>query len=68
MSSALVTDAPTLALAQVFGTNEKCQTSSSHVHPPSVHRSGSKLVAGATLSKEATLSGRLFERIDDGTA
>ena len=43
MSSALVTDAPTLALAHVLA-DEKCQTSSSHVHPPSVHRSGSKLV------------------------
>ena len=28
-----------------FETNEKCQTSLSHVHPPSVHRSGSTLVA-----------------------
>ena len=42
--------------------NEKCQTSSSHVHPPSVHGSGSTLVAEQLLSVEATLSGRLSEQ------
>ena len=30
-------------LGPSFGTNEKCQTSSSHVHLPSVHRSGSTM-------------------------
>ena len=48
------------------GTNEKCQTSSSHVHPPSGHRSGLSLVV--ELLKEATLSVRLCEQKDDGTA
>ena len=42
--------------------NEKCQTSSLHVHPPSVHRSLLTLVA--ELLEEATLSGRLCERKD----
>ena len=49
-----------------FGADEKCQTASSHVHPPSGHRSGLSLVV--ELLKEATLSGRLCERKDDGTA
>ena len=49
-----------------FGADEKCQTASSHVHPQSGHRSGLSLVA--ELLKEATLSGRLCERKDDGTA
>ena len=44
----------------------KCQTPSSHVHPPSVRHSG--LILVAELLEEATLSGRLCERKDDGTA
>ena len=66
MSSALVTDAPTLALGSGVGTNEKCQPSSLHVHPLSVHYSGSTLVV--ELLEEATLAGRLCERKDVGTA
>ena len=37
-----------------------------HVHPPSVRRSG--LILVGELLEEATLSGRLCERKDDGTA
>ena len=44
-----------------FARIEKCQTPSSHIHPPSVHRFG--LTLGAELLEEATLS-----RDDDGTA
>ena len=37
-----------------FGQNEKCQTPSSHVHPPSVHRFVVNIGCGASLSKEAS--------------
>ena len=47
-----------------LGTNEKCQTPSSHVQLPSVHRSWLTLVPEHL--EEATLSGRLCERKDDG--
>ena len=48
------------------GMSEKCHTSSLHVHPPCVHRSWFTLVA--ELLEEVTLSGRLCEQKDVGTA
>ena len=48
-----------------FGTNEKCQTPSSHVHPPSVHRSWLTLVVEHIRGE----SGRLWlSEQDVGTA
>ena len=48
-----------------FGTNEKCQTPSSHVHPPSVHRSWLTLVVEHLRGE----SGRLWlSEQDVGTA
>ena len=53
-----------------FGTNEKCQTSSSHVHPPSVHRSGSTqskvtmISFGGTITLQHASSNKKLEPID----
>ena len=50
----------THSVAQVLERVKSCQTSSSHVHLPSA-RSGVNIGSGGSLSKEATVSGRLLE-------
>ena len=56
----IFSNTPTHCVAQISQMIEKCRTPSSHVHPPSVRRSGLPLVAEHL--EEATLSGRLCER------